>query len=386
MVTVVALFAANEKGGAKTNSSMGFITKFPTCLLLLAAVLANLVEAQTWYVPPPQTTFYWQLSDANPNVEGSVDMSSSARVYGIDGFTVAASTIANLKARGKKVVCYFSFGSVEDFRPDYASFPTSVQGSKVCAEENDAGGCISYWPGERWLDVRSPVVKSIMEKRIRLAKGKGCDGIDPDNVDGYANKVNAPAGKPLAKFNITVNDQLAFNKWIAATCHKYNMGVGLKNANAIGPQLAALFDWALNEECNAYTDWSTGAWYPGKYECDYALTFIRLNKAVFVMEYDDFWGDNSNWQGSGITFPQGVCQDNNAHGFSTKEFNRDVSQQQFPAANCLNHVKLATCNSCWKTCILPVNYGRFKRGKGAQIHDQIGACVRNCAKLNCKYV
>jgi hypothetical protein len=41
------------------------------------------------------------------------------------------------------------------------------------------------WPKEKWVDIRSVHVRTIMSKRIELAAQKGFDAIDPDNVDGY---------------------------------------------------------------------------------------------------------------------------------------------------------------------------------------------------------
>ena len=62
--------------------------------------------------------------------------------------------------------------------------------------------------------------------------------------------------------------------------------MGLKNPDELAPALAPSFDWALVEQCNEGTDWSPGEWYEGKYQCDYALNFIALNKAVHVAVYD----------------------------------------------------------------------------------------------------
>lgn len=76
-----------------------------------------------------------------------------------------------MKNQGKKVICYFSAGSSEDWRDDYKEFT-----------ENDKGHCMTGWAGERWLDVRSPTVFKVMQERIKLAKTKGCDAIDPDNM------------------------------------------------------------------------------------------------------------------------------------------------------------------------------------------------------------
>jgi hypothetical protein len=43
---------------------------------------------------------------------------------------------------------------------------------------------------EYWLDIHSATcktnVQSVMTQRIKDAKAKGCDGIDPDNVDSVS--------------------------------------------------------------------------------------------------------------------------------------------------------------------------------------------------------
>ena len=53
-----------------------------------------------------------------------------------------------LKAAGRKVICYFSAGSYEPYRPDAADFAAA-----------DLGNELVGWPGERWLDTRSNGVR-----------------------------------------------------------------------------------------------------------------------------------------------------------------------------------------------------------------------------------
>jgi len=48
-------------------------------------------------------------------------------VVDIDGFEITAATVAALHKSGKKAVCYFSFGSWEDYRPDSSKFPSSTR-------------------------------------------------------------------------------------------------------------------------------------------------------------------------------------------------------------------------------------------------------------------
>jgi hypothetical protein len=74
------------------------------------------------------------------------------------------------------IICYFSGGSFEDWRPDAS-----------LSHPEDLGNHLSGWPGEKWLDIRSQNVRNIMTSRLDLAARKGCDGVDPYNVDGYDN-------------------------------------------------------------------------------------------------------------------------------------------------------------------------------------------------------
>ncbi len=127
----------------------------------------------TW-TPSVNDTWQWQLS-------GTLNTNYMVSVYDIDLFDTSASTISMLKSQGKRVVCYFSAGSSENWRPDFSKFLSS-----------DMGKNLDGWAGERWLDTRSANVRAIMAARMDLAKSKGCDGVEPDNVDGYTNGPGFP--------------------------------------------------------------------------------------------------------------------------------------------------------------------------------------------------
>lgn len=222
-------------------------------------MFAPLVEkgelpAPTIWQPTPGTSWQWQLS-------GEIDTSFDVQMYDIDLFDAPQQVIDTLHQEERIVICYFSAGSHEEWRPDAADFPAEVLGAPL-----------EGWEGERWLDVRQvELLAPIMEGRLDLALQKGCDGVEPDNVDGYANE----SGFPL-----TGDDQLAYNRWLAQAAHERGLSIGLKNDLAQIPQLVNDFDWALNEECFAYD------------ECELLLPFIAANKAVFGVEYegspDDF--------------------------------------------------------------------------------------------------
>ena len=128
-----------------------------------------------------------------------------------------------------------------------------------------AGELDNGWPGEKWLDIRQiGVLAPIMTARMRMCVQKGFDALEPDNIDGYSNSTGFP---------LTAQDQLNYNVWIANTAHSLGLSVGLKNDTDQTSQLVPYFDWALNEQCNEYS------------ECDTENVFVRSNKAVFNAEY-----------------------------------------------------------------------------------------------------
>lgn len=221
--------------------------------------------------PKPGTTWQWQLT-------GTVDTTVDAAMFDVDLFEVPQATIDSLHAKGRVVICYFSAGSREDWRSDAKDFKAA-----------DWGKGLVGWPGENWLDVRSSNVRAIMKKRLDLAVTKKCDGVEPDNVDGYAND----SGFPL-----TESDQLDYDKFLAAESHARGLSVGLKNSVELVPKLLSHFDWALNEECLSFS------------ECASLAPFIQANKAVFHVEYVD-------QQSQGAAKKSQVCGKSSIAGFST---------------------------------------------------------------------
>jgi hypothetical protein len=206
------------------------------------------VEAARWR-PAPGTS--WQIQ-----YTGTLKLNLDVDAYDLDLFDLDASPadeVGALHAKRRRVVCYFSAGSWEDWRPDAADFPPATIGNPL-----------ADWPGESWLDIRTSSVRRIMQKRLDLAAEIGCDAVDPDNVDGYTHD----SGFPL-----TAANQLSFNKFLANEAHKRGLAVGLKNDLDQIPQLLGSFDFAVNESCFAYD------------ECDLLLPFVDHDKAVFQIEY-----------------------------------------------------------------------------------------------------
>jgi hypothetical protein len=216
-------------------------------LIAPGTAIARPSERRAIWQPTPGTTWQIQLT-------GQINTNFNVQVYDIDLFETPKTTITALKAQGRRVICYFSAGSFEDWRPDADKFPDRVIGDPL-----------DDWPGEYWLDIRRlAVLKPIMTARLDLAVRKGCDAVDPDNVDAYAN---------TSGFPITANDQLVYNRWIAQAAHARGLAVGLKNDIEQINQLVSYFNFAVNEECFQYR------------ECARLNPFIQAGKAVFSIEY-----------------------------------------------------------------------------------------------------
>lgn len=239
------------------------------------AVVGQNSTAGIWH-PAVGTSWQWDLSDP------PIDLSFDVDVYDIDLFENDANTIANLHAQGKKVICYISVGSWEDWRPDKDQFPPEVIG-------NDYEG----WAGEKWLDIRQiDSLAPILQARLDQCKEKGFDAVEPDNIDSYTNDTG---------FSLTEEDQLRFNIWLAEEAHKRGLSIGLKNDPDQAAELQPHFDWALTEDCFA------GEW------CEQMLPFIEAGKAVFAAEYTD----------TGISLDE-ICPQAEELGFSLILKNRDL--------------------------------------------------------------
>ena len=207
-----------------------------------------------WYRPTVATTWQWQLV-------GTINTGYAVDLYDIDLFDTPTSLIASIQASGKRVICYFSAGSFEDFRSDAGSF-----------RPEDLGTPLGDFPDEKWLDIRSASVLTIMEARLDVAVDKGCDGVEPDNMDGYDNN---------SGFSLTASDQLDFNRTIANEAHERGLSVGLKNDLGQIAGLIEFYDFQVNEQCHEYD------------ECAVLDLFITAGKPVFNAEYEQGYVSNA---------------------------------------------------------------------------------------------
>ncbi len=181
------------------------------------------------------------------NIKGVIDL---------DLFDTSKETVKDLTRQGAYPICYLSVGTLEDWRPDRAQYPTELIGKAYEA-----------WPGERWLDLTQiKKLAPILEARLDLCRDKGFKGVDPDNLDGHQTDTG---------FGLTANSQIEFLKWLAAAAHQRGLSIGLKNATDLAPEIADHFDWIIIEDCYAQS------W------CADVQGFIEKGKPVFSIEYTD---------------------------------------------------------------------------------------------------
>jgi len=219
------------------------------------------------WTPRPGTSWQWQLS-------GTLDTSFEVDVYDIDLFEISPAQLDALHAQARKVICYFDT-AYEPGRPDAGTL------------QPYRGNPIDGWPGQYWLDTREKTVADVMIARIELAKNKGCDGLEADDVDARSNDPGFP---------ITANNQQAFIKLLAEAAHARGLAFGLKNDLEEIPQLLASVDFAINEQCFEYD------------ECDALTPFITAGKPVFQVEYAE---------GSFDTKAAEICPKANTRNFDT---------------------------------------------------------------------
>lgn len=208
-----------------------------------------------WWNAPAGTS--WQIQ----YVDYPLDRSFDVAMYDVDLVETSDADFASLRGDGRIVICYFSAGTWEPYRPDADAFPEEALGN---AYDDPA------FDDERYLDVTNEAVRELMKARLDLAAERGCDGVDPDNVN------LDEVGEDVTGVPIGAAEQLAYSRFIAAEAHARGLSVGLKNSIEHAAELEPDFDWAVNEECFAYD------------ECDvYASSFIAADKAVFHIEYTD---------------------------------------------------------------------------------------------------
>ncbi|WVW78081.1 hypothetical protein I302_100032 [Kwoniella bestiolae CBS 10118] len=248
------------------------------------------LAVQTGFKPSLSTSFIYDLDNQPidaPIIKTASGLSLNKTMYVVDMAQSTAEQFANYHAKGKSVGCYFSAGTWEPYRSDAKQFlPECYCGPNVstdstgrCTGKGSDANLLGEW-GEWWLDIRSEKclnnIKSIMSDRIKAAKAKGCDSVDPDNVDAWTNQQN---------FGITKQDQVNYLLWLSSIARSNGLGIDLKNSGDLitdpdtgkstdwTTSLVNAFDFNVIESCYQYD------------ECEKYDPFLKASKPQIRIEY-----------------------------------------------------------------------------------------------------
>ena len=131
-----------------------------------------------------------------------------------------------------------------------------------------------------------------MKSRLDLAKSKGCNAVDPDNMDAY-NNANG--------WGATQQDTIDYVKFLSTEASNRGMSIGLKNSLEVVDQVKDVVQFSVNESCSSYT------------ECDMLQPFISAQKPVFNVEYPK---KSNNYNNVQARTASKICGDTEANGFS----------------------------------------------------------------------
>jgi hypothetical protein len=224
---------------------------------LSALLLVNSVQSR--WVPKPGLT--WSYSIAHKD---DVILSRTEEVITID-FQKKKELIDKLHNKGKKVVCYFSGGTIEKHRDDIDDY-YAVKG--LIKDKN----AFTEWD-ELWLDYRMPEIKPLIRNRMKIAIDKNCDALEVDCLGAYNHKIVTERwDDPLTK-----EDAYNFAITLSEMAHDLGISIGLKNVADLAPSLVDKFDFAVVESCSMSRNVCA------KYE-----SFPKKGKAVFTIHYGDY--------------------------------------------------------------------------------------------------
>lgn len=220
--------------------------------------------------------FQYMIGEVGFNV--ATQRIPGVRVYNIDGFSTTKEQIAEMKNAGLLPICYICVGTWEPYRPDSGLFPQSVIGLPYSIEP---------FTDERWLDIRSPIVRQLIKSRFEMLARKGCVGVEPDNTNGYS---SFEQGFPL-----TMANWKEYMEWLSDLARSMGMYYGLKNSHEMPrdhPDMVCgtttkkpVWDFVVDEGCYTRPE-GAGS------ECDPYKLFKPCNKTVFQVMYTYYWDSN----------------------------------------------------------------------------------------------
>jgi hypothetical protein len=277
-------------------------------LSLLVVPSTARADAPSWWVPAlGSQPWQWELSHPL-NLSSARDIGTNDTlpdgqrapapvVYDIDGIINPSSTVADLHAQAKHVVCYIEVGAAGNYySAAQEGIPTTyyAQLSKAGVFGKKVGG----YP-EHYLDIRSASTVSIIESMIsQQCAAKGFDAVETDIDEEYMSKSGFPLTKAMEESYMTT---------LADDMHGLGLAWWIKNPDDTGDSYASdmfpLADAVLTEQCNQFSSCGLLSDYVGQ-------------KAVFNAEYH--------------LKPSSFCHNDDERGFNGARFNLGLTGKRRP--------------------------------------------------------
>ncbi|KAH6615785.1 glycoside hydrolase superfamily [Chaetomium sp. MPI-SDFR-AT-0129] len=239
----------------------------------------------------------WQII-----IQNTLDISkpvnpTDAVVWDLDLYHVARTPeiVDHLKSNNPDtlLICYFNAGLAQVSDCDYAKWEASgLLGNIYDPSEPE-------FSDERWVNIKNQTARDWMKARITLASTLGCDGVDPDNIDGYVRDEDpdTPANEGTG-WSLAESDYVSFVTELAAHAHSlttargHSLLIGQKNAPGLVDQLSDILDFAVLEDCKSLND-AEDTPFCKDFQAYITSSTPAGGKPVFSIEYPSSIGDDS---------------------------------------------------------------------------------------------
>jgi hypothetical protein len=240
--------ATSPERDRQRPAASGLAARLVAIGALAAACLAGSLPAQAagWRPSPDERRLDLQLT-------APFDLVRPADVVALELFGSSPERLQRLRERGVATLCHVTAGVWENWRPDARAFPQAALGRSP-----------SGWRGQRWLDVRHPGLRPILEKRLDLCRQRGFDGVLLAGLDGHEHG---------SGFDLKPHQQLEFNRWLAEVAHARGLAAGIVNDLGQAAELARSFDFLVADRCVA------------EGECTGVRPFLEAGKPVYLVAY-----------------------------------------------------------------------------------------------------
>ncbi|KAM7206087.1 glycoside hydrolase [Naviculisporaceae sp. PSN 640] len=251
--------------------------------ILVPIIIGGITGASAQVDVPPNfgIEVKWQIEIQSTLDNNSALTPTDALVWDLDLYHVSRhpEVIGYLRdnIEGVNIICYFNAGLVQDSDCDWDDWqrPEFI-GLLGNYYENDPE------TGERWVNIRNQTGIDRIKRRVRLAAQLGCDGVDPDNIDGYTIDEGGENG---TGFNLSDDDYVNFVTQLAQEAHSlttnrsFTLLIGQKNAAELVERLEPNLDFAVLEDCKNLREEADRAF------CADFQPYIANEKPVFSIEY-----------------------------------------------------------------------------------------------------